>query len=261
MIRIDDPDDPRIAPYRELKERELAREGGRFIAEGELVSKRLWASTFQTESVLLAERHIEEMSPLIPQRAELFVASSKVVHSIVGYKFHSGVMSIGLRGDGMTLASAIPQRAKPATLVICPDLNNSDNLGAIIRIAAALGADAMLLGEKSCDPFFRRSIRVSMGAVFALPIVQSGNIKESFIELRRDHGFQLIATVLDTTVDTLANSIRPKRIGVVFGNESQGLSQELIGLCDRRVTIPMQLGVDSLNVAVSAGIVLHHFMR
>jgi tRNA G18 (ribose-2'-O)-methylase SpoU len=264
VLHVQSLDDPRLAPYRNLKERDLAREGGRFIAEGENLVKRLLASRLKTESVLIADRHVAELSPLVPTDIPLFVASAQVVNGILGYKFHSGVMAVGVRGRSPTvdeiMADAISQ-AGPVTLVICPEIEKTDNLGAMIRIAAAFGATAMILGERSCDPFFRQSVRVSMGTAFYLPIVRSDDLARDLRRLRDHHGVQLIATVLDDTAENLDTVRRPARLGILFGNEAQGLSPEHLALCDRRVTIPMKLGTDSLNVSVSAGIFLYHFTR
>jgi tRNA G18 (ribose-2'-O)-methylase SpoU len=264
LIPVRSLDDPRLAPYRNLKERDLAREGDRFIAEGENLVKRLLASHLKTESVLIADRHVAEMSPLVPTDIPLFVAPAQVVNGFLGYKFHSGVMAVGVRGQSPTVDEIMSDAATndgPITLVICPEIEKTDNLGAMIRIAAALGATAMILGERACDPFFRQSVRVSMGAAFYLPIVRSDDLARDLRRLRDHYGVELVATVLDDAAESLDTAPRPDRLGILFGNEAQGLSPEHVALCDRRVTIPMKLGTDSLNVAVSAGIFLYHFTR
>ena len=145
------------------------------------------------------------------------------------------------------------------TLVVCPEIEKTDNLGALIRIAAGFGATAMVLGERCCDPFFRQSVRVSMGSVFKLPIVRTDDLARDLRRLRGEFGVELIATVLDEEAERLEDVGRPRRLGLLLGNEGQGLPAEIVALCDRRVTIPMKLGTDSLNVAVAAGIFLYHF--
>jgi tRNA G18 (ribose-2'-O)-methylase SpoU len=262
LIPIESLDDPRLAPYRNLKERELAREGGRFIAEGENLVKRLLASRLRTESVLIADRHQREIPPLVPAEVPVYVAPASVVNQILGYKFHSGVMAVGLRGPSPSLDDVISRGDQQrVTLVICPEIEKTDNLGAMIRIAAGFGATAMILGERSCDPFFRQSVRVSMGTAFVLPIVRSDDLARDLRRLRDDFGVELIAAVLDEDAQPLEDVPRPQKLGLLFGNEAQGLPHELIRLCHRRVTIPMKLGTDSLNVAVAAGIFLYHFTR
>jgi tRNA G18 (ribose-2'-O)-methylase SpoU len=250
-----------VAPYRNLKDRELARDGGRFIAEGEMVVRRLLASGWEAESVLVADERAGRIAPLVSGDASVYVAPHSLVNRIVGYTFHSGVMAVGRRKPSPSLEQAAAQWRDPVTLVICPQTNNTENLGAMIRIAAALGCTAMILGPRSADPFYRQSIRVSMGAVFALPIVRVPDMIGALHELRDRWGVQLIATVLADDAEALSDAGRGPRIGVLFGGEAHGLDQATIAACDRRVTIPMKGGIDSLNVAVSAGIVLHHFAR
>ena len=260
-IRIESLEDPRLAPYRNLKERDLAREGDRFIAEGENLVKRLLASRLTTESVLIADRHAPEMSRIVPESIPLYVAPAQVVNGILGYKFHSGVMAVGVRGPSPTVDDVMQAAADPLTLVVCPEVEKTDNLGALIRIAAGFGATAMILGERSCDPFFRQSVRVSMGTAFYLPIVRSDDLARDLRRLRDEYDVELVATVLDDDAESLETVRRPARLGVLLGNEAQGLAPEHVGLCQRRVTIPMKLGTDSLNVAVAAGIFLYHFTR
>ncbi|HET6884353.1 MAG TPA: RNA methyltransferase, partial [Pirellulales bacterium] len=135
------------------------------------------------------------------------------------------------------------------------------NLGAILRISAALGADAVVLGRRCADPFSRRVLRVSMGAALRLPLVETDDLAADLSKLRSDWQYQLIATVLDRDAEPLANMSRSPRVALLFGSEGHGLERSLVALCDRRATIPMQEGIDSLNVAVAAGICLHHFLQ
>lgn len=255
IVTVQSLDDPRVAAYRNLKDRELAREGGRFIAEGELVVRRLLASDWPVESVLLADRRVEEIAPLVPAGVLVFAAPADVVNRIIGFRFHSGVMAVGVRRPWPTLDELSRQWSERVTLVICPEIANTDNLGSLIRIGAGLGADAMVLGSRCCDPLYRQAIRVSMGAVFHLPIVRSDDLSS----LKERYSVELVAAVLDGSAEPLAHAARPARLGVLLGNEAQGLSDEVVASCDRRVTIPMSWGTDSLNVSVAAGIVLYHF--
>jgi tRNA G18 (ribose-2'-O)-methylase SpoU len=259
-IPIDSLEDPRVAIYRNLKDREVARLDGRFIAESEHVVRRLLASDYTVESVMVCRRRAGEMSAVVPATVPMYVVPDPMVHQIVGFKFHSGVMACGRQKENVTLDRALP-RGKQSTIVICPELSNNENLGSLIRIAAAFGADAMILGERSCDPLYRLSIRVSMGTVFSLPIVRSNDIVADMGRLRREWSYELIATVLDEQAEPLATAGRGDRVGLIFGNEAQGLPEQIVAACDRRVTIPMQRGTDSLNVSVAAGIFLYHFTR
>jgi tRNA G18 (ribose-2'-O)-methylase SpoU len=270
VIRIESLDDPRVEDYRDLKDRELAARGaegvggGRFIAEGEQLVRRLLASRLETVSVLLAQRRADEMAPIVPPGVELFVAPDDVVNGIIGFKFHSGVMAVGRRPRRLALHEVMPPAILPRrrmTVVVCPDTNNTENLGSLIRISAAFGVDAMVLGERCCDPFFRQAVRVSMGSVFTLPIVQSQDIRADLLRLKQEHKFELVASILDEAAEDLKAFVRAHRTAVLFGNEAQGLRAGDVAMCDRRVTIPMRLGTDSLNVAVAAGVFLYELTR
>lgn len=261
MIRIESLDDPRVAHYRNLKDRELARDGGRFIAEGELILKRLIASDYPVESIFLDERRAAEMAPLAPPGVPVYVAPASVCRQIIGYKFQSGMLAVGQRKPLLSMDQLVESAGERATLVICPEIASAENIGSLIRIAAAFGADGMLLGERCHDPFWRQSVRVSMGTIFTLPLGRSENLLLDLQRLKETWGFELVGTVLNSDAECLGNTPRGKRLGILFGNEAQGLDAASIQACDRRVTIPMRLGVDSLNVAVAAGIVLYHFTR
>lgn len=263
LVPVPSLDDPRLALYRNLKDRELAREGGRFIAEGEQVVRRLLASDYPVESLLLARRRAVEIAPLVPPDVPAYVVDDPLVHSIVGFKFHSGVMAVGRRKASPSIDDVMREvsRRPRTTLVALPEIANTENMGSLIRISAAFGADALVLGERSCDPFWRQSVRVSMGTIFALPVVRSSNLIADLQRLRNEWGVELAAAVVGEGAESLAGARRGPRLGLLFGNEAQGLSAEHVAACDRRVTIPMQLGTDSLNVAVAAAVFLYHFTR
>jgi len=259
IVNLDSLDDPRIAAYRNLKDRDLAQRYGRFIAEGQSVVRRLLQSDYETESILLAERYLADAAAVAPPDVVIYAAPQQLLDQIIGYHFHTGMLACGKRKPPPSLSDIVPP-AGDVLIVVCPDLNNSENLGGMIRLAAGFGATAMLLGERSCDPFFRQTVRVSMGTIFSMPIVQSTSIVD---DLKRLGALQVqrIATVLHPQAESLAAARKTsKRIALLFGNEAYGLSPEHVGVCDRKITIPMKLGTDSLNVAVTAGIILHHFV-
>jgi tRNA G18 (ribose-2'-O)-methylase SpoU len=259
VISIDSLDDPRVALYRNLKDRELERRGRHFIAEGEHLTRRMLASDFPVDSVMLAERRLAEMGPIVPDHVPVYVVSQELMNQIVGLKFHSGVLACGRRKPRQTIDQVVPRDKMDLTLVICPEISNVENIGTMIRIAAGFGADAMILGERCHDPFWRQSVRVSMGTIFRLPLVQSQDLLRDLRRLRDEWGVELVATVLDETAEPLATAKRSGKLGILFGSEAQGLEQQWVKACDRRVTIPMKHGTDSLNVAVAAGIFLYHF--
>jgi tRNA G18 (ribose-2'-O)-methylase SpoU len=253
-------DHPLLAPYRNLKDKELARQGGRFIAEGENVVRRLLASSTNVESVLLAKRKESAIAPLVPPDVRLFIATDDLIEQIIGFEFHSGVIACGIRPLSPAVASIIPPPPQPALVTVCQEITNAENLGSLIRISAAFGANAILVGERCCDPYFRQSIRVSMGTIFSIPIVRSENLVAE-LDLLKQMQIDCLATVLNDAAEPLETVIPPSRMAVVFGSEAQGLDAETIAHCDRRITIPMKLGTDSLNVAVATGIFLFHLTR
>jgi tRNA G18 (ribose-2'-O)-methylase SpoU len=253
--RVESLGDPRLAAYRNLKEKELARDGDRFIAESENVVRRLLASKIAVESVLVAQRKLAGIAPLAENRADIFYGDDALIEQVIGFDFHSGVLACGIRPQSPSLADVMPPEPKPANILICQEIANTDNLGSLIRVAAALGADAMILGERCCDPFFRQSVRVSMGSVFSLPIVLSKNLLRDLHELKDRWHVERWAAVLEG--ESLSRIARPARVAVAFGNEAQGLDALTIAHCDRRVTIPMHRGTDSLNVAIAAAVFLY----
>ena len=259
IIPIDSLDDPRVANYRNLKE--LERRGQFFIAEGEHIVRRLLASDFPVESVLLAERRAGEIAPLVPETVPVYVVPQERMNEILGLKFHSGIMACGRRKPRVTLDDGVPKDRRRLTLVILPDISNVENIGSLVRLSAGFGADALILGQHCHDPWWRQSIRVSMGTIFTLPVVQSDDLLRDLRRLREEWGVKLAATVLDESAEPLERARRGGKLGLLFGGEAQGLAPEVVAACDREVTIPMHHGTDSLNVAVAAGIFLYHFTR
>ncbi len=262
LIEISSLDDPRIVAYTRLKERDLSREGGRFIAEGHLVVQRLLASRFRIESLLVARDRLDAMLGHIPSGTTVYLADHGMINRIVGFQFHSGVMAVAFKGIPAVLGDLARIWAEqPVTLMILPDITKTDNLGSLFRIAAGFSVSAVILGPRCCDPFYRQSVRVSMGAVFSMPILQSDDIIADLTSLRISHGFDLVATVLADGAQPLAAATRPRRLAVVMGNENTGLTPAEVAACNRRVIIPMGLGVDSLNVSVAAAVTLYHFTQ
>ncbi len=252
-------DDPRLALYRNLKDRELARLGDRFIAESEFVVRRLLASDYPVDSVLVAERKAALIAPAIPDGVPFYVLPDAALDTVIGYNFHTGVISIGRRKPSLTLEQIAGAAGARQTLVICPDLTNFENLGSVIRNASALGTDAILMGERSCDPFYRLSIRVSMGNIFSMPMRQSENIIRDLRRLRNEFGYELAAAVLSADAEPLPAARRGNRLALLMGNEARGLDPEVVAQCDRKIMLPMSRGTDSLNVATAAALFLYHF--
>ncbi|HMO26048.1 MAG TPA: hypothetical protein PKB10_07245, partial [Tepidisphaeraceae bacterium] len=147
-IDIDSLDDPRVSAYRNLKDRELAREGDRFIAEGEAVVRRMLASPrHHCESLLCASSRVGRIASAVPEHVPVYVAPDAIVNAIIGFRFHSGIMAVGGRPVSSTLHDLFPPDRSPYTVLCCPNIANTDNLGALLRIAAGFGCSGVLLGE------------------------------------------------------------------------------------------------------------------
>jgi len=255
---INSIDDPRLESYRNLKDTNRTRWAGLFIAEGEKLVRRLLASDYAIESILLSDRFEAQLAPLVPPDARLWVVPDALVESLVGFNFHRGILACGRRKPEPPLEQLAPV-GRRTTLIVCPNVQDPENLGGILRIAAAFGGDGVIVGTAAADPFSRRVLRVSMGAALRVPVRQSPDIAADLRELAGPLGMQLAATVLDPTAEPLAQATRPDRFALLLGSEGHGLPPEIVALCQRKITIPMRAGTDSLNVAVAAGILLNHF--
>jgi len=259
IVPIQSLDDPRVAPYRNLKDRELAREGDRFIAEGDLVVRRLIASNYPTESVLCSSRIAHEIAPLLREETILFEADDVIIREIVGFRFHRGCLAIGRRIQQFTLDEVIANDSTKLILA-CEDLNSAENLGSIIRTAAGLGASALIIGPRCVDPFWRLGIRVSMGTVFSLPIVRSTDLVADVKKLNESH-FETLASVCNIPSIPIDQIKRSEKMALLLGSEAHGLSEEIIEASSQRVTIPMYHDTDSLNVSIACAIMLYELCR
>jgi tRNA G18 (ribose-2'-O)-methylase SpoU len=260
MQRIASIDDPRLAPYRHLKETNATRRDGLFICEGEKLARRLLDSHFDVASLLVGESLASEYSDVAPSIA-VYVVPDDSIEGIVGFNFHRGVLACGKRRQPLSLDDLCSNLGEQATLAVCPDVQDPENLGTILRIASAFGVNGVLIGQKTADPWSRRVLRVSMGASLRLPIVASNDLARDLRLLNERWQIERWATVLDTDATPIRQATRPKRLALLFGSEGHGLDRDLIDVCDKRVTIPMAPGVDSLNVAVAAGIFFYEAMR
>jgi tRNA G18 (ribose-2'-O)-methylase SpoU len=260
LVPVHSIDDPRLAPYREMNERNLTKLSGLFVAEGDKVVERLLASDFEIASILAEPVYAERYGPRVSAATPIYLAPRALLEATVGFNFHRGVVACCRRRPGPNIRELLTgmERALRSTIVVCPDVQDPANLGSILRSAAAFGCQAILLGRRSADPFSRRVLRVSMGSALGLPIVESRDLAADLTALSAG-GFELVATVLDPAAEPLWQSRRESKLAVLFGSEGHGLGEEWLRLCRRRVTIPLRLGVDSLNVAVAAAVVLYHF--
>jgi len=258
-VAIADLDDPRIAIYRSLKATNQTRGSGQFVVEGEKLLDRLLAGPFPTGSVLATERHEARIAAKVPGDVPLYVVPDPMVDLLVGFNFHQGVLACGIRRAGPSLAELAAGVGPKATLIVCPRLDNPENLGALIRLGDVFGVDALVAGPRCPDPFSRRVLRVSMGTALRLPVIAS-KVIEHDVALLAARGFTTVATTVAPDAEPVGGFRRPQRLALFFGSESAGLDTRWVEHCDRKLTIPMRPGAESLNVAVAAGIILYHVM-
>ncbi len=259
-LPVADPDDPRLEPYRAIRERDLVGREGRFVVEGEVVLRlMLTRGRFRLESVLLSRRRLTgspDLAADVPADVPLYVAEDSVIEASAGFAVHRGVLAIGLRGEQGTPEALIAGLPEKALVAVGIGLANHDNMGGLFRNAAAFGADAVLLDATSCDPLYRKAIRVSVGAALVTPFVRYGSAEAILTALERA-GFTCFALSPAGALD-LTEVRPPARAALVLGAEGPGLPDHLM----RRMTtlrIGMAGGLDSLNVATASGIALHQF--
>jgi tRNA G18 (ribose-2'-O)-methylase SpoU len=255
-------DDPRLDPYRDLKRTNWTRHSSWFIAEGRWVVRRLLDSGWEMESVLLAENAVESFRGHIRDETPVLVLPAALVSQLVGFPFHAGVMACGRRVRRHSIEE-FPSlmELSQATLVACPHTVLPDNLGSIIRISAAFGVAAILVGPQSADPFSRRTIRVSMGNIFNMPIVEPDNLLQELERLRKTQDYKIVAATGATDATPLPQVDPGPRSVIVLGNEAHGIDPAIVDRSDLQVTIPMSGATDSLNVANAAAVLLYQFTR
>ena len=268
LIRIEDPADPRLSDYTGLTD--VARRSkhepsmGIYMAESEMVIRIAVEAGHRVKSLLMAERWIEPLADLLPGigadeagETPLYVADYETLEQITGFNVHRGALAAMYRPTLLTLDELLDSLAAITSprIAILDGLVNHTNVGAIFRSAAALGADAVLISPACADPLYRRSIRVSMGTVFQVPWTRLVAWPDD-LDLLRAAGFTIAALAL--TADAVAlddfASAPPERVALLLGTEGDGLSAGAITAADVCVRIPMQGGVDSLNVAAASAV-------
>jgi tRNA G18 (ribose-2'-O)-methylase SpoU len=262
--RIERLDDPRIAAYRNVPDPELVRSRGLFIAEGRLVVRRVIEDgRWRVQSVLVSDAARQSLQPVldaIAPRIPVYVCAATEFPRITGFNLHRGCLALVERP-----AALMPERLieTARTIVVLEGLTNADNVGGVFRNAAAFGVGGVLLSPTCCDPLYRKAIRTSMASVLRVPFARADAWPDELFRLRA-RGFTIVALTPrepSETVSAFAADARPGRLALIVGTEGAGLTPAVEALADRRVRIPIEDGVDSLNVAVAVGIALYALMR
>lgn len=265
LVPITDPDDARLSEYVRLRDVNLRKlleaEHGIFIAEGEKVIRRAAEAGFEPRSFLLAERWLSSLRDVLAGWPDVpvYVASPALSERVTGFHVHRGALASFARRPTPDLATVLTDARR---IVVLEDIVDHTNVGAIFRSVAALGVDAALVTPSCADPLYRRSIKVSMGAVFRIPWTRIEQWPRD-VRILQDQGFTVAAfalTELAITLDELVAQRRSK-LALIFGTEGHGLNPATIAAADLAVRIPMAGGVDSLNVGSAAAVAFYATRR
>lgn len=261
---VTDPADPRVTDYLQLGDRALRSRPddpasgprGRFIAEGDLVIARALDAGLEPLSVLAAPERLSAL-PRLPPTTAVLVAGPAILEAITGFHVHRGLLASFRRPPERSPATTLEDARR---VVVAVGVADPTNLGAMIRSAVALGIDTLLLDERSCDPLYRRSVKVSMGTVFDLPWARIGSPAEGFAHLAK-RGFMIAALTTDPGAVDVADLASTPRLALVVGNERHGLPVAVVAAADVVATIPMRAGVDSLNAAAAMAVAAYAVTR
>ena len=264
--RITSPDDPRVLEYRAVREPELVRRRGLFIAEGRLVVARLLAlPRYTIHSILVSEAGLaalrEQAAAGLDARPDLslYLAAPDVIDAIGGFHFHRGCLAIAARPPDLDAGALIAAAAPGRPLVVLEAIAQADNVGSILRNAQAFGAAGVLLDPATVDPLYRKALRTSMGAALVVPWARLEPWPDALARIR-DAGVVLAALTPHAgaqPLDPFVAAHTRRAVALLVGAEGDGLGEAALGAADVHVRILMAPGADSINVATATGIALH----
>ncbi|MCZ7413333.1 MULTISPECIES: TrmH family RNA methyltransferase [unclassified Streptomyces] len=259
-VTVTDPADPRLHDYTDLTDVALRRRRepaeGLFIAEGEKVIRRALQAGYPMRSLLLSAKWAEPMRDVIDTATvPVYLVDPETAERVTGYHVHRGALAAMARTP-LPRPDVLLRDAR--RVAVLESVNDHTNVGAIFRSAAALGMDAVLLSPDCADPLYRRSVKVSMGAVFAVPYARLDTWPGG-LETVREAGFRLLALTPAPEAVDLAEVVadRPERAALLLGAEGSGLSRLALDAADTWTRIPMAHGVDSLNVGAAAAVAFY----
>jgi len=258
VVDVLDAADPRLADYTRLTDVDLRKvrepAEGLFLAEGEKVILRALRAGFEPRSVLTSSKWLPGLEPeLTGHGCPVFVAPDELVAEITGYRVHRGALASMQRRALPDLDAVVTSATR---IVVLEDLVDHTNVGAVFRNAAALGIGAVVVSPGCADPLYRRSDKVSMGAVLAVPWTRAETWPGA-LDMLRAKDFRLLALSPDPAGSALQDVDLSGRVGLVLGTEGDGLTSAAIDRCDLRVRIPMAVGIDSLNVAAASAVAMY----
>ncbi len=284
LVHIDSAADPLLADYRDLRDVQLRQhleaEHGLFIAEGEKVVRRAVEAGFAPRSFLMAPRWLDGLADVLSgSDAPVYVVSEALAEEVTGFHVHRGALASLHRRPLPSVAEVLEgarsvlvledvvdhtnawvpvQHHSRTRIAVLEDLVDHANVGAAFRNAAALGVHGVLLSPRCADPLYRRAVKVSMGATLQIPWTRVDPWPAGLRQLA-DDGYVMAGMTLSDrsiTLDDLAER-RDQKLALVFGTEGHGLSRSMLEACDLHVRIPMEAGVDSLNVAAASAVTFY----
>lgn len=263
LVEISDPADPRLADYRDLRDVQLRAslevEHGLFLAEGEKVVRRAVEAGFAPRSFLMAPRWVEGLADVLETSdAPVYVVPESMAEAVTGFHVHRGALAAFARKPLPSLEDVL---AGARSVLVLEDLVDHTNIGAVFRSGAALGFDAVLLSPRCADPLYRRAVKVGMGAVFTMPWTRLPDWHGALPEVAR-RGFTTVALTLAHDAVPIEEAVAGvDRLALVLGSEGPGLSDRWEQSANRRATIPMAAGIDSLNVAAASAVACYAAAR
>ncbi|WP_375662062.1 MULTISPECIES: TrmH family RNA methyltransferase [unclassified Bartonella] len=260
ITTINETDDPRLKAYHNIREKDLVGRQHQFIAEGKVtLSALLHSKEFSAISLLIVANRLSGLLPLLEKTQPLcpiYCVPQKIMDNITGFHVHRGILGIGKRKILPSLQSFLQHLPEKALILVLCGISNHDNMGSIFRNAAAFASNGIIVDKTSCDPLYRKSIRVSAGAALKVPYTQNADI-DDIIAALNDENFHLYA-LSPSASHTLKQANKTKRMALIFGTEGDGLPPHILQQSNT-LRIPMTDGFDSLNVATASGIALAHF--
>lgn len=271
IIPIESLDDPRVDVYRDVRDADLRGRDHLFMAESELVVRRLLRTPERLHSLFLSPNKFERLREAIETswRAggsfPVYLAETALISEVAGFLIHRGALAAGFRKpvERLTLDCELGhlKTSSNMTLLLAEGITNVDNMGGLFRNAAAFGVDGVVLDPTCCDPLYRKAIRVSVGHTLSVPYVVSVDWALDLRRLKQEWGLTLIGAECTPGSKRLWEMPRDRRMAIVFGSEAHGLQQMTRDACDAVVEIPMAPGVPSLNVATAAAVFLYERAR
>ena len=236
-----------------------------FIAESEKIVSRLLRSNIEIISLYLTEDQFQSITELLAlhsqeHECEVFIGSKEAMESIVGFSLHQNILAAAKIPKEASLDELLTQSEKPLLFVILDEVADAENMGAIIRTSLAMNATAIIIDKKSVSPWMRRSVRVSMGAIFELPVVTVESIPHT-LGMLKERGVVTLATAFSEQAEAIWNCDFAKDSAIVFGSEGHGIKTEILEICNSEVTIPMRDNFHSLNVSTAHGIFLYEVLK